>query len=283
MEHPSLMRFSSFEKKAANLTYRQISEEEVNRSIKLDKYSIYRFKTPRLSIMVDLDHQKVVNECILFLIPGQTISFEGDTILGEVLSFDRGFYCIEDDDHDVQCNGVLFNTLSISSQIEISESESFDLDELIEQLKFELSMQIPQQEILVAMLKILLIKCLRIHERNNVKPIDYNQQLPETLVEFRQIVEENYRSMHYPSDYADYMNLSLATLGRLTREYLKKTPTSIIQERIIEESKKELILTDKTIKLIAKELGFKDEYYFSRLFKKFTNLSPLHFREKGSS
>lgn len=33
------------------------------------------------------------------------------------------------------------------------------------------------------------------------------------------------------------------------------------------EAKRELYLTDKTVKEIANELGYSDEYYFSRFFK----------------
>ena len=45
------------------------------------------------------------------------------------------------------------------------------------------------------------------------------------------------------------------------------------------EAKKKLHLTYKSIKEIANELGFEDEFYFSRYFKKLTNVSPKTFRE----
>jgi YesN/AraC family two-component response regulator len=53
----------------------------------------------------------------------------------------------------------------------------------------------------------------------------------------------------------------------------------LISERIIIEAKRELYLTTKPIKELAYELGYEDEYYFSRFFKKNANVSPQMYRE----
>ena len=53
----------------------------------------------------------------------------------------------------------------------------------------------------------------------------------------------------------------------------------MIGERIIMEAKRELYLTSKPIKEIAYILGFKDEFYFSRFFKRNTDVSPQLYRD----
>ncbi|WP_435522608.1 helix-turn-helix domain-containing protein [Chryseobacterium indoltheticum] len=63
------------------------------------------------------------------------------------------------------------------------------------------------------------------------------------------------------------MNQTPASLARITKSHFNKTLSDLITERIIIEAKRELYLTDKTIKEIAYELGYEDEYYFSRLLK----------------
>ncbi|MGB3079400.1 MAG: helix-turn-helix domain-containing protein, partial [Saprospiraceae bacterium] len=45
------------------------------------------------------------------------------------------------------------------------------------------------------------------------------------------------------------------------------------------EAKRELYLTNKTVKKIAYELGYDDEYYFSRFFKTNADVSPQLYRE----
>ena len=69
------------------------------------------------------------------------------------------------------------------------------------------------------------------------------------------------------------------TLGRCVREQLGKTLTDLIRERILTHAKWQLLHTLKPVKEVATELGFQDELYFSRLFKKATGLSPTFFRE----
>jgi AraC family transcriptional activator of pobA len=54
----------------------------------------------------------------------------------------------------------------------------------------------------------------------------------------------------------------------------------LISERLIFEAKKQLHLTKQSIKEIAYNLQFEDEFYFSRVFKKFTKVSPKVFRAK---
>jgi AraC-like DNA-binding protein len=59
-----------------------------------------------------------------------------------------------------------------------------------------------------------------------------------------------------------------------------KIPSKLIQERLVLESKGQLHLTAKSIKEIAADLQYKDEFYFSRFFKKMVGVSPKVFRKR---
>ncbi len=52
------------------------------------------------------------------------------------------------------------------------------------------------------------------------------------------------------------------------KKQFSKSPSQLINERSTLEAKKLLHLTYKSIKEIAQELNFDDEFYFSRYFKK---------------
>ena len=43
--------------------------------------------------------------------------------------------------------------------------------------------------------------------------------------------------------------------------------------------KKQVINDDRPLYLVSQELGFCDEFYFSRFFTKMTNMSPSQYRE----
>jgi AraC family transcriptional activator of pobA len=52
----------------------------------------------------------------------------------------------------------------------------------------------------------------------------------------------------------------------------------VINARIVHEAQRELVYTTSSTKQLAAQLGFSDEAYFSRFFRKHTGLSPRVFR-----
>ena len=105
------------------------------------------------------------------------------------------------------------------------------------------------------------------------------QQKDELMERFQQLLNEHYLTLHKPQDYADLLAMSSNTFTKRCTKYFKKPPSHLITERLVLEAKKQLHLTRKSIKEIAYALNFEDEFYFSRVFKKFTNVSPQAFRD----
>ena len=102
----------------------------------------------------------------------------------------------------------------------------------------------------------------------------------ELMDRFKSLLNEHFLTLHKPSDYAALLSITPDNLTKRATRYFKKTPSQLIQERLILEAKKQLHLTRKSIKEIAWNLKFQDEFYFSRVFKKFTKVSPQTFRDK---
>ncbi len=92
------------------------------------------------------------------------------------------------------------------------------------------------------------------------------------------MVEANYRRLHAPADYADLLSTTPKALGRLVKQHLGKTLTELVRERVLNHAKWELLHTLRPVKEVAREVGFDDELYFSRLFRKATGTSPTAFR-----
>jgi len=100
------------------------------------------------------------------------------------------------------------------------------------------------------------------------------------VVTLKNAIEEHFRTRHSSADYADLLYVSTPVLNNISRQYFNKTLTDLIAERMATEAKRELYLTAKPVKQIAFELGYGDEFYFSRFFKKHTGVSPAIFRNK---
>lgn len=129
-------------------------------------------------------------------------------------------------------------------------------------------------------MKVLLILAARSKAAHDDEPIcGTAAHRHPALARLGALIEERYRTWHAPAEYAEALHLTAKTLGRLVRETLGTTPTDLIRRRVLTHAKWHLLHTLRPVKEIAAELGFEDELYFSRMFKKATGVSPTYFRE----
>jgi len=147
--------------------------------------------------------------------------------------------------------------------------------QLIDQIIDEMQQQLPSEIVLRAYLQLLLAKSSTL----KISIEKQNFQKDEKMDQFRLLLEENFLVLHKPSDYAALLAMTPNNFTKQCSRRFNKTPTQMIQERLILEAKKQLHLTRLSIKEIAFALKFQDEFYFSRVFKKMTNVSPQTFRK----
>ncbi|NBD24051.1 helix-turn-helix domain-containing protein [Paenibacillus glycinis] len=75
-------------------------------------------------------------------------------------------------------------------------------------------------------------------------------------------------------------HISVPTLRRIVHEYTGYPLGEFVHRLKVAEAKKLLLNTDKTVMEIAGLLGYSDMFYFSRLFKKFTDAAPTTYRSR---
>ncbi|TDF96373.1 AraC family transcriptional regulator [Paenibacillus piri] len=98
-----------------------------------------------------------------------------------------------------------------------------------------------------------------------------------------QILEDISNSLLQPVDAAKIArrhHISVSTLRRNVCEYTGYPFNEYIHRLKTAEAKNILLNTDLTVKEIADTLGYKDVFYFSRLFKKYVGLAPNVFRKQ---
>ncbi|MBG9792983.1 hypothetical protein ABD76_10990 [Paenibacillus dendritiformis] len=79
---------------------------------------------------------------------------------------------------------------------------------------------------------------------------------------------------------AGMAKMSVPTLRRKVKKYTGYTLHDWVHRLKIEEAKRLLRGSDAPVKHIAALLRYEDAYYFSRLFKKWTGLSPQQYRTR---
>jgi len=132
------------------------------------------------------------------------------------------------------------------------------------------------KEIICLALKVLIL----MYRRNSqyMGRVFESSQKKHLLNEFRNLVNRRFFSLRTTKDYAHELNITPNYLNALCQEYFLKTVSEVIQERVILEAKRMLMHTSLSISEIAYNLGFNDNSYFGRYFKKVVGMTPESFR-----
>ncbi|MEC0227697.1 response regulator [Paenibacillus alba] len=113
------------------------------------------------------------------------------------------------------------------------------------------------------------------------------QRITEQLIDnnenMRVFTTKQFINKHYKEDLsldkvAEYLQLSTAYLSNLYKKETGQNLIEYITEVRISQAKFLLKTTDLKIAEIAREVGYSDEYYFSKVFKKNVGESPIKYR-----
>jgi AraC-like DNA-binding protein len=249
--------------------------------VRTNYFSVYLIESGSGTLWADASHFSFGPASLLFFVPYQHIRFVADgPVHAEVIQFHANFLCVETFHAEVGCSGVLFNDPYGVPVVVLDDRARSEVTGMIDRIRAEQAgRDLAYSEVMLAHLKVLLILATRLKSpRAACGPgaVDHRHPL---LADLRDLIEQNYRALHSPADYAERLHVTAKTLGRIVRDHLGTTPTDLIRNRILIHAKWELLHTLKPIKEISRELGFGDELYFSRLFKKATGYSPTFFRE----
>jgi AraC family transcriptional activator of pobA len=113
------------------------------------------------------------------------------------------------------------------------------------------------------------------------KPVSGSSQTHAVHItnRFRELIFSSIKTVHSVADYAALLNITPNHLNKSVRTITGKSPTKWIDEAIVLEAKVLLCQSDLPISEIAAEVGFFDQSYFSRLFKKYEGVTPVQFRK----
>jgi AraC-like DNA-binding protein len=203
---------------------------------------------------------------------------------GWALQFHANFFCIETHHHAVGCNGVLFNEVYEVPLVKLDAATLAEFAALFRTMDAELRGRgVAHLEVLVSCLKIVLIKATRLKLAQQGSEGLAATQRPDVLRRLRDLLEASYHELHRPSEYARQLGISSKTLAQLVRIHHGKTLSELIRDRVMKDAKWQLLHTRKPVKQVAFEVGFADEFYFSRLFKRSFGCSPAAFRERETA
>jgi AraC-like DNA-binding protein len=245
-------------------------------------FSIYWIQQGRGDFWADQASASFEANSLLFFVPYQRFRLvPTEATTGVAIQFHANFLCIETHHAEVGCHGVLFNDVYGQPAVRLDGRREPEFRDLIERMRRELTDgAVAHSEALLSYLKIFLVQATRLkHEQQTLAPAAAAAKKPAFVEELKQLLEANYRREHSPSFYARQLHLAPKSLAKLVKAHLHKTLTELIRERVLNQAKWDLLHTLKPVKQIAAEVGFDDELYFSRMFKRAAGCSPTFFRE----
>lgn len=252
-------------------------------------YEILWFQEGEGCHTVDFVEYEVKPNTIFFLVPGQIHNFDAKVdkaaglcgYKGMTIKMCTDFMRDEDSSNNAMIKYNAFYTFDTAPYFTIDNETAVELQNLVDQMEEEASLagEFGNVEILKALLRIFLVKVQR-HGKQDVSVHLSNQKPSHQLfVNFRRLVEKEYRQLHTVQEYADRLNVSVRTLNKCVNECSDKSPLAFINDRVVLEAKRLIRYTNMMIKEIAYELGYEDPSYFVKLFKRQTGSLPSDFRE----
>ncbi|TVX92764.1 response regulator [Paenibacillus agilis] len=100
------------------------------------------------------------------------------------------------------------------------------------------------------------------------------------MIAAKDYIQRNLSSDIGIDEIADYLGISCSYFSLLFKNYYSETFVEYVTKQRMELAKSMLLMTDKNITQIGSLVGYSERRYFSRVFQKYTGLTPSEYREK---
>ena len=137
---------------------------------------------------------------------------------------------------------------------------------------------IGQHDVCVNLLENLLLQIRHSEERK--RSVEATPYQTKTLRKLAEKIRQHYSEPWDFSEEAKKIFVSERHFRSLFAQVNELPPLHYLLRIRLEQAAERLIHTRDTIKSIAVECGFQDEFYFSRIFKKYYHLSPKQYRKE---
>ena len=247
-----------------------------------DYYQIMWFWHGVGSHHIDFNDEQVSPHKIFVVSPGQLYQFKPLVLPeGIIIQFDEGFFSHTADNLDTIIKYSVFNAFHRPPYYIIDNETGARLKGIANEIcrEYQNKDQFAHSSYLYNLVKMFLIVIIRDGLRVDHKHIYNNSAAYLYFINFRKELDKNYRRYHTVKQYATALGMSVKTLNNSSIQCSGHAPLKLINNRLVVEAKRMLKSKPMLIKEIAYELGFDDDSYFVKFFKRQTGLLPSEFKK----
>ena len=228
--------------------------------------------------IIDFDTFEIQPNSLFMLKPGQVHSWQlSENIEGYIAFYSQEIYNVYFGSKQIE-EYSFYRGISNSPEMILNDSQMQEISNYFELLLEENShSEFKKMDKLLNLLDIIHIELARIYEsmqNHSIHP--YNLKVKE----LEMLLNQYFKTEKLPSFYAEKLNMSLKHLNRICKNVLDITLTDFIYNKVMLESKRLLSNNSMTVSEVANEMGFENYSYFTKVFKKYTGLTPKSFKKQ---
>jgi len=239
-----------------------------------DHYLFFLLEHGTASLMIDFQEMGFQASTIFYVLPGQVHHrIRNDLSEGWFIAIDTALVAPD-------YRNVFENQLLLQQPVVIDKTclkQCHDLLSLLEEKYVENDQSAFYIPVIHSLLQSFLGIAAGLYS-NCLNPQQHLSRPVQLSQQFKKHLAVNVRSLKSPSAYAAKLNVSESYLNEALKKTTGFSVSYWIQHEVMLEAKRLLFYSELNVKEIAHILGYEDHAYFSRLFKKALNITPLAFR-----
>ncbi len=228
---------------------------------------------------IDFRRYSIESGAVFFMQPGQIHHWEfSRETEGFVILHSRSFF-------ELNIRGVslekfpFFSSKLNISKLYISDSRKSNIATLQNLLEEFEGQRLFRHIKMAALVSELYIDLARLYVENHPKFIQQNTLYSNKFRELEAMIDRYFIKEKGVEFYAEKLNISSRHLNRICQDVANKTFTQLLTERVMLEARHLLSSSELNFNEIARQLGYEEYSYFSKLFKQYCGSTPKAFRE----
>jgi AraC family transcriptional activator of pobA len=240
-------------------------------------YHLVLFTAGRGRHTIDFKTFEVSRGQAYFMVPGQVHSWQFEGVVeGYVVHFNERFFSSFLQDSRYLERFSFFEGDAAEGVCQLTGADLEESVRLFEGMILEMTTGDLRSLDLV---RLRLLEFFLLTERNCAGAAREKPQRGLLLDHFRRLIEQHYKELRLPKEYAALLYVTPNHLNALCQDLLGKTAGDLIRERVLLEAKRLLVHGEGSVAKVADALYFDDPSYFNRFFKKYEGLTPDQFRK----
>jgi len=275
------------------------TDKNINELFSVDRFKGYVDSNPHLKQMhnhhyfhlvyftegsgehiIDFESFPVQSGMIYFMRPGQVHQWRfKHQYDGYVINFSANFFDWLGIHSGILHQFSFFKSMQLHHQVTmINEEQSEIVVPIFEHILKEHAMNHSSSNLKIATLLLQLF--IDVNRFFNPMENSLNEYQSVLIHNFKDLIEQFFKEKRLPKEYAEMLYITPNHLNALCKDVLGISAGELIRNRVVLEAKRLLVNKEMTVSEVAYVLNFQDVSYFVKFFKKYTALTPEHFRKQ---